>query len=118
MPKNTPEEAAYKEQQLEECSKLACSVPMEIMRKSYEGIKVHERMGEIGTAIAISDVGCGVTFLKSALISGYLNVLINVNTIKDEKFVADTLGEANKLLEDGSKIADETLQKVIDKIKK
>ncbi len=118
LPKNTPEEAAYKEQQLEECSKLACSVPMEIMRKSYEGIKVHERMGEIGTAIAISDVGCGVTFLKSALISGYLNVLINVNTIKDEKFVADTLGEANKLLEDGSKIADETLQKVIDKIKK
>ncbi|NLZ92737.1 MAG: cyclodeaminase/cyclohydrolase family protein [Firmicutes bacterium] len=118
LPKNTPEEAAYKEKTLEECSKLACSVPMEIMRKAYEGIKVHERMGQIGTAIAISDVGVGVAFLKSALIGGYLNVLINVNTIKDEKFVSDTFGEANQLLEDGSKIADETLQKVIDKIKK
>lgn len=118
LPKSTPEEAAYKEKTLEECSKLACSVPMEIMRKSYEGIKIHERMGEIGTKLAISDVGCGVTFLKSALISGYLNVLINVNTIKDEKFVSETSAEANTLLEDGSKIADETLQKVIDKIKK
>ncbi|MCR3922623.1 MAG: cyclodeaminase/cyclohydrolase family protein [Firmicutes bacterium] len=118
LPKTTPEEIAYKEETMEECSKLACSVPLEIMRKSYEGIKIHERMGQIGTKIAISDVGCGVAFLKSALISGYLNVIINVNSIKDEQFVAEASAEMNRLLEDGSRIADETLQLVIDKIKK
>ncbi|HZK25551.1 MAG TPA: cyclodeaminase/cyclohydrolase family protein [Oscillospiraceae bacterium] len=118
LPKDTPEQAAHKAKVLEDCSKLACSVPMEIMRKSYEGIKIHERMGEIGTKLALSDVGCGVTFLKSALISGYLNVLINVNTIKDEQFVSETFAETSHLIEDGSKVADATLQKVIDKLKK
>ncbi|NLM52055.1 MAG: cyclodeaminase/cyclohydrolase family protein [Firmicutes bacterium] len=118
LPKDTPEQAAYKEQQLEECSKLACSVPMEIMRKAYEGIKIHERMGQIGSKIAISDVGCGVVFLKAALISASLNVIINTNTIKDEKFVAETTAEMNRLLEEGSKIADETLELVLNKLKK
>lgn len=118
LPKDTPEQAEYKAKTLEECSKVACSVPMEIMRKAYEGIKIHERMGQIGTLIAISDVGCGVVFLKAALISGSLNVIINVNGIKDEKFVADTTAEMNWLLEDGSRIADETLELVVSKIKK
>jgi len=93
-------------------------VPMEIMRKSYEGIQIHNRMGQIGSMLAISDVGCGVVFLKSALISGMLNVVINLNTIKDQDFVSSTRNEMNRLLSDGSKLADETLQLVLDKLTK
>lgn len=118
LPKDTPEQAKIKEETLECCSKTACSVPMEIMRKSYEGIKIHERMGQIGTMIAISDVGCGVAFLKAALISGSLNVIININSIKDQEYVQATAEEMNQLLADGSRIADETLELVIAKIKK
>lgn len=118
LPKDTPEQAAYKEQKLEECSKLACSVPMEIMRKAYEGIKIHARMGEIGSALAISDVGCGVVFLKAALISASLNVIINTNTIKDRKFVEETTAEMDRLLEEGKQLADKTLELVLQKLKK
>ncbi len=118
MPKETPEQAKLKEETLEACSKVACSVPLDIMRKSYEGIKIHQRMGQIGTLIAISDVGCGVVFLKAALISGYLNVIINLNTIKDQEYVATVTEEINRLLEEGSKVADATLDLVIGKIKK
>lgn len=118
LPKDTPEQAKIKADTLEECSKVACSVPLEIMRKSYDGIKIHQRMGEIGSLIAISDVGCGVVFLKSALISGYLNVLINLNTIKDQGYVESVSAEINRLMEEGSQIADDTLNLVIEKIKK
>ncbi|HAP32054.1 MAG TPA: sugar ABC transporter substrate-binding protein [Firmicutes bacterium] len=117
LPKDTPEQVAYKEKVMQECSITACSVPLEIMRKAYEGIKIHARMGQIGSALAISDVGCGVVFLRAALISGYLNVLINLGSIKDQKYLDETGGEINRLLNDGSKVADETLQLVIDKIK-
>ncbi|MDW7673214.1 MAG: cyclodeaminase/cyclohydrolase family protein [Bacillota bacterium] len=117
LPKDTPELAKVKEETLEQCSKDACSVPMEIMRKCYEGIKLHERMGQIGTNIAISDVGCGVAFMKAALISGSLNVIINLNTIKDEAYVKAVSEEMDRLLADGTKIADETLQVVLNKIK-
>ncbi|HHX74168.1 MAG TPA: cyclodeaminase/cyclohydrolase family protein, partial [Firmicutes bacterium] len=91
---------------------------MEIMRKAYEGIKIHARMGEIGSALAISDVGCGVVFLKAALISASLNVIINTNTIKDRQFVEETTAEMDRLLEEGKKLADETLELVLQKLKK
>lgn len=116
LPKDTPEEAAHKAKVMEECSIEACSVPMEIMRKAYAGIKIHQRMGQIGTKLAISDVGCGVVFLKAALISGQLNVLINLGAIKDEKFVDAARNEMKQLLAEGSKIADETLALVVEKI--
>ncbi len=118
LPKNTPEEAKIKEETMENCCKQACGVPMEIMRAAFEAIKVHARMGQIGTMIAISDVGCGVTFLKSALIAGSLNVIINLNTIKDQKFLSVTRKEMEELLETGSKMADETLALVLSKLKK
>jgi formiminotetrahydrofolate cyclodeaminase len=118
LPKNTPEEAKFKEETMENCCKTACGVPMEIMRAAFAGIKIHARMGQIGTMIAISDVGCGVVFLKSALISGSLNVIINLNTIKDQAFLSATRKEMNELLESGSKMADETLALVMSKLQK
>jgi formiminotetrahydrofolate cyclodeaminase len=118
LPKDTPEQIKFKEETLETCSKNACGVPLEIMRKSFEGIKIHQRMGEIGTLIAISDVGCGVVFLKSSLIAAQLNVIININTIKDQEFVASVKKEMKQLLDEGIKIADETLNKVMDKLNK
>ena len=118
LPKDTPEQAKVKEDILEKCSKDACSIPMEIMRKAYEGIKIHKKMGQIGTMIAISDVGCGVVFLKASLISGSLNVMINLSAIKDQEYVKVTTEEMNQLLTNGSKIADETLELIISKISK
>lgn len=118
LPKNTPEEIKFKEETLEQCSKTACSVPMEIIRKAYEGIKIHQRMGQIGSLLAISDVGCGVAFMKAALISGKLNVIINLNTIKDQNFVRSTIEEMDRLVSDGCRIADETLDMVISKLSK
>lgn len=116
LPKDTPEQVEHKAKVMEECSKTACSVPLEIMRKSYEGIKIHERMGQVGTKLAISDVGCGVVFLKAALISGQLNVLINLGAIKDQTFTDEITAEMNRLLDEGCSIADQTLQLVIEKV--
>ncbi|MBN2809639.1 MAG: cyclodeaminase/cyclohydrolase family protein [Deltaproteobacteria bacterium] len=117
MPKSTPEEQKLKDETMEACGKTACSVPLDIMRLAYEGIKIHRRMGEIGTMIAISDVACGVVFLKAALISGSLNVIININGIKDQSFNQAAKAEMDQLLADGSRIADETLELVLAKLR-
>ena len=116
MPKDTPEEKKLKAETMEACGKTACGVPLEIMRQAYEGIKIHRRMGEIGTMIAISDVACGVVFLKAALISGSLNVIININGIKDQEFNKAAKEEMDQLLADGQKLADETLELVLGKL--
>jgi methenyltetrahydrofolate cyclohydrolase len=57
-----------------------------------------------------------VVFLKAALISGQLNVMINLGAIKNEKFLKDTTAEMNQLAEEGSRIADQTLAAVMDKL--
>lgn len=116
LPTETEEQKKIKAETLEKESINACSVPMEIMRKAYEGIKVHKRMGEIGSMLVISDVGCGVVFLKSALIAGKLNVVINLKTIKNEEFVSKAREEMDRLVAEGCKMADETLEAVIEKI--
>ncbi len=118
MPRETDEEKKLKAETMEACGKTACSVPLDIMRQAYAGIKIHQRMGEIGTMIAISDVACGVAFMKAALISGSLNVIININGIKDEEFNKAAKTEMDQLLADGSKIADETLELVLGKLQK
>ena len=116
LPKDSAEKAAHKEKVMEECSKRACSVPLEIMRQAYAGIKIHERMGQIGSKLAISDVGCGAVFLKAALTGAYLNVLINLQAIKDKNFLEGINREAKELLTEGSRIADQTLERVISRL--
>jgi len=112
IPKDDPTRA----EKLEKCAIDACSVPMEILRKAYEGIKITNRVAQIGSLLVISDAGCGVVFLKAALESAMLNVVINLGIIKDEEYVTKTRNEMNQLLEDGRKTADETLALVISKL--
>jgi formiminotetrahydrofolate cyclodeaminase len=116
LPKETIEQAEHKARVLEECSIAACSVPLAIMRLAYSGIKVSLRMGQIGNKLAISDVGCGLACLKAALISGRLNVLINLGTIHNQQFIRETMDEMNCLLDEGCRMADETLNQIIDQI--
>jgi len=118
MPKDTPEEKVAREEAMERALKLACSVPMDIMRVSVESIKLQARLGEIGSIMALSDVGVGVLCLKTALISGKLNVIINLNGIKDKDFVEKTSKEMDQLADEGIKIADETYAKVEQRLKK
>ena len=113
LPKTTPEEIRVKEAAMEAGAKAACLVPLEVMRKSCEGIKIHHRMGQIGSTLAMSDVGCGVVFLKAALVAASLNVQINTKQINDTAFVKAKTDEMTDLLVSGSQIADETLAAVV-----
>ncbi|SNS99762.1 Formiminotetrahydrofolate cyclodeaminase [Anaerovirgula multivorans] len=112
MPSNTEEEKAEKDKVLQEALKNACSVPIEIVRTSYEAIKLHEALVDRGSKLAISDVGVGVQCLRTALISGQLNVIINISMIQDQDYVARVKDEVDQLVEDGTKIADKVYKQV------
>jgi formiminotetrahydrofolate cyclodeaminase len=113
MPSYTEEEKRIKKETLQKCLMAACSAPMETLRFSYDAILLHEEIADISSKNIISDVGVGVQFLKAALYSAYLNVLINLNSIDDENYVRTQREEAEKLLDTGSRIADEVYEKVV-----
>lgn len=98
---------AERDEAMEKESKNACAVPIEICELSLRAIKLHQRLVACGNKLAISDVTCGVLFCEAALISGMLNVKINLNSIKDQEYVQATEAKVNALVEEGKKITKE-----------
>ena len=113
LPTTTEEEKQYKAETMEKCLKVACEVPMNIVRLCYDSIKLHEELVDTGSKLAISDVGCGVQCLRAAILSGQLNVIINVNSMKDREYAEKIEKECNQLVDDGVKICDEVYEKVL-----
>jgi formiminotetrahydrofolate cyclodeaminase len=89
LPRNTEEERKLRDEVLEEALKSACSVPLDIMEAVAEAIGVLSELASKGTRIAISDVGAGLIFCKSALMGASLNVLINTKMMKDRKYAEE-----------------------------
>ena len=112
LPSLTDEEKKIKSETMENALKKACEVPIKIVKACYESIKLHEDLVDKGSRLAISDIGVGVQCLRASILSGQLNVLININSIKDEKYVNEVRNEINSLVEEGVKICDEVYLKV------
>lgn len=112
LPSSTEEERKIKDETMETSLKEACKVPIKIVKVCYEAIKLHEDLVDKGSRLAISDVGVGVQCLRAAILSGQLNVFININSMKDEQYVEAIRTEVNELVKDGVRICDEVYKNV------
>ena len=117
LPANTEEEKAVKEKKMQEALLVAISAPIEIVRISYEAIKLHEELAKKGSKLAVSDVGCGVVCLKAAMQSGWLNVMINLKSIHDEAYVKSVEDELLPKIAEGEKLADAIYADVVSQLK-
>lgn len=118
LPQDTPEQQQYKAEVMENALKVASSVPYEIMEKCMEAIDLHEEMAKKGTKIALSDVGVGVAFCKSALMGASLNIYINTGLMKDRNYAVELENKADALIEKGTKKADEVYSFIMSNIRK
>lgn len=118
LPAGTDEEKAAKEAKLQACFKVAIQGPVDIMKVCYDSIKLQEELVEKGSMLAISDVGCGVLLLKGAMQCGWLNVVVNLNCIKDEEYKAALKAELVPLMDEGCKIADAVYARTLEKLNK
>ena len=117
MPRETEEEKAEKARVMEIVLKDACSVPMEIMEKCCEAIEVIVEFAAKGSTLAISDAGVGAAFCKAALKGASLNVYINTKSMKDREYAEELNKKADAILEKYTKIADETFDSVLSRLK-
>ncbi len=117
LPKNTEDEKKNRDTVMEAALRLACSVPVELMEKSMEAVALHEELAVKGTKIAISDVGVGVLFCKSALLGASLNVFINTKLMKDREYAEAINNKAEMLISEGISRADSVYRKVEEQLK-
>ena len=117
LPKETEEQQAHKAQVMEAVLKDACAVPLDIMRACCKAIDLHQGFAAKGSAIAISDVGCGVICCAAALQAASLNVFINTAAMKEREYADNISREANLMLEKYVKLAAEIYDSVAARLK-
>ena len=84
MPKATDEEKAARSAAIQAGLVKSTETPMEMMELSAETIALTESLlGRFNTASA-SDLGVGALSLRAAVQGAWLNVLINIGSLKDQ----------------------------------
>ena len=116
LPKDTEEQAKIKEETLQSCFKVAVQGPVEIMRVCHKAVLLCEEVSKKGSKLAISDAGCAVLLLKAAIQSAWLNVVVNLNCIKDEDYCRQLRDELIPLMEADGRICDEVYADVLARL--
>ncbi len=95
MPKSDP----TRTQVLEDATKGACKAPLQMMEEIAQVIDLLEEMGQKGSKMLLSDVGCGALLARAALEAASLNVFVNTKSLMDSKFASAAESRADELLE-------------------
>lgn len=109
----TEEERSCNDALLQEALINATEVPLNIMRKANAAIQIHEELIQGCSRLAVSDVGVGVQCLRAALTGGYLNVAINLKSIRNHDYVSQVSFEAEELLKNGCALAEAVYNKTL-----
>lgn len=118
MPKDTEEEKEKRSKAIQEGYVYALNVPLETARLCHKTLGKLDLFVDYGTITAITDVGCSVLFLASAIEAALFNVTINLQAIKDEDFVKETENEVENLISDAHKYRDGYLERIYDRLNK
>ncbi|MFT4106260.1 MAG: cyclodeaminase/cyclohydrolase family protein [Lacrimispora sp.] len=106
LPSATEEEKKHKEAVLEENLLKASLVPVSVMERAVEALGLMEILAEKGSRLAVSDVGVGVQFIRSALLGAKMNVSINTGLMKNREKAVSLNEQAEKLAQEGTRQAD------------
>lgn len=116
LPKETPEQIAAREEVLAGALLDASNAPLALMAKILEAMALMERLSEIGSKLAISDVGVGAQLLLASLKGASLNVYINTNLMKDRALAESLNKKANRMIMQGEMLTQVTYERVLKKI--
>lgn len=93
-----PRDDPRRSDMLEEATKGACSAPLQMMREICRAIELLEEMGQKGSRMLLSDVGCGAYLCGAALRAASLNVYVNTTSLADRDFACRIEAEVDAML--------------------
>lgn len=117
LPCSTEEEKAYKDKVMEERLLDASLVPLEIMEKACQMLDILDALADKGSRLAVSDVGVGVQFIRTAVLGAVMNVYINTKSMKNREKAGELNERAERLIETGARRADAVYDKVLAQLR-
>lgn len=118
MPKETDEEKKIRSEKIQEGYKVALEIPFRCAELGLEAMKMQKIFAVNGNINAITDVGVGCLLLQTGVEGALLNVTINLKSLKDEAFRAETKKKVDDMLAASKKYKEETLGIVYDRLTK
>ena len=97
LPKETDEEKAKRSNQIQEATKHAALIPMEIAQRAFDLLDEIEHTTRNGNSNAVTDGCISMMTCRTAVLGALLNVRINLGSIKDADFVKDLENRCNTM---------------------
>jgi glutamate formiminotransferase/formiminotetrahydrofolate cyclodeaminase len=113
LPKYTDEEKEKRNTAVQEATKGAIGVPLQVMEKALEALGIIKVVAEKGNPNMISDAGVSSLMARTAAEGAYLNVRINLNSIEDQDFVTTNRQKAESLKQEALVLAGE-IEKIVE----
>ncbi|MBN1155102.1 glutamate formimidoyltransferase [candidate division KSB1 bacterium] len=112
LPKKSEQEIEHRNEAIEEATKQAILVPLDVMKSSLDALELVKKIAEFGNKNAVSDAGVAALMGLSSVRGAGLNVEINLPPVKDESFKERVTDEMNSLIQQALALHDEILDTV------
>ncbi|MDZ7374928.1 MAG: glutamate formimidoyltransferase [candidate division KSB1 bacterium] len=100
LPKGSDEERKARVEAIEEATRGAASVPLEVLKETRRLLHLLNPVARFGNANAVSDAGVAAAMALACAEGAYWNVLINLGNLQDQEWSGERRREAEALLEE------------------
>jgi formiminotetrahydrofolate cyclodeaminase len=118
LPKDTDPQRALRMAAINEATKEATLIPLEVMKHCIDGLALAQEVADKGNRNSVSDAGVSALMLHAACEAAALNVKINLLTLTDTEFVGWKTDEVESLLKTSRMMMEETLEIVEGKMQR
>ena len=116
MPKETDEEKAARSAAIQKGLEGCTATPFEMMELAVETLELTaELLGKTNDSAA-SDLGVSALSLRAAIQGAWLNVLINIGSLKNKELAEDYRKKGEAMLEKALPLADQIYQNVVSQM--
>ena len=116
LPKVTEEEIKKRNEAISKATKNAILVPLSIMEKAYDCMKITKEMALHANPNSISDAGVASLCAIAAIKGGLLNVKINCKDFDDLKFIETINKKTDSIIKKSKKLEIEIMNIVEEKL--
>jgi formiminotetrahydrofolate cyclodeaminase len=118
LPKETEPQIALRRVAINEATKEAALVPLEVMKHCIDAMALAQEVAANGNPNSISDAAVSALMLNAACESAALNVKLNLSTLNDAEFVGWKSEEVDSLVRTSRMMLEEAMEIVNEKMKK
>lgn len=112
LPKSSEEEQRKRNRAIQEATKKATLVPLNVMQLCEQALYLAKTTAEKGNKNSASDAGVAALMLHSACAGAAFNVRINLGSLEDQAFVREITAAFKKILGNVEMLSRATLERV------